>query len=72
MPGPVTTPDDLANADGVLKELLFHEMLARGIYLAGRGFVAMSLAIGDPERPCRDCHRAAGVRHGNDGKFTIA
>ena len=49
MPAPVTTPDDLANADGVLKELLFHEMLARGIYLAGRGFVAMSLAIGDSE-----------------------
>ena len=24
-------------------------MPARGIYLAGRGFVAMSLAIGDPE-----------------------
>ncbi len=49
VPGPVTTPGDLLNADNVLKELLFHEMLARGIYLAGRGFVALSLAIGDDE-----------------------
>lgn len=47
--GPVTTPGDLLTADGVLKELLFHEMLARGIYLAGRGFVALSLTIGDAE-----------------------
>ena len=49
VPGPVITPGDLLAADTVLKELLFHEMLARRIYLAGRGFVALSLAIGDAE-----------------------
>ena len=40
--GPVDVADDLAGADPVLKELLFHELLDRGIYLAPRGYIAMS------------------------------
>jgi glutamate-1-semialdehyde 2,1-aminomutase len=50
--GPVTSPDDLADADPVLKQLLFHELLDRGIYLAPRGYMALSVAISDA-----DCER---------------
>ena len=47
--GPVRTPADLAGTDPVLKELLFHHLVERGIFLAARGFVAMSLAITDAD-----------------------
>ncbi len=43
--GPVASPADLAGSDHGAKEVLFHELLERGIYLAGRGMVALSLAI---------------------------
>ncbi len=45
VPGPVTGPDDLAEADSRQLELLFHELLERGVYIAPRGFVALSLAV---------------------------
>jgi len=47
--GPVTSPYDLAAADPVLKELLFHELLERGIYLAPRGYMALSVALTDAD-----------------------
>ncbi len=47
--GPVTSPDDLSDTDAVLKALLFHELLDRGIYLAPRGYVALSTAITDDD-----------------------
>ncbi len=47
--GPVRSPADLAGSDLVLKQLLFHHLVERGIFLAVRGFVAMSLAITDDE-----------------------
>ena len=50
--GPVRSPADLASTDAVLKEVLFHQLVERGIFLAARGFVAMSLAITDA-----DCDR---------------
>ena len=50
--GPVSSPHDLAAADPVLRELLFHELLDRGIYLAPRGYMALSVAISDD-----DCDR---------------
>jgi glutamate-1-semialdehyde 2,1-aminomutase len=50
--GPVSSPDDLGAADPVLKELLFHELVERGIYLATRGYIALSAAISDD-----DCDR---------------
>jgi glutamate-1-semialdehyde 2,1-aminomutase len=53
--GPVRSPADLVDADPVLKELLFHELLERGIYVAPRGYIAMSAAISDS-----DCDRFAG------------
>ena len=52
--GPVQSPADLAGADPVLKELLFHELVERGIYLAPRGYIAMSAAIDET-----DCDRFA-------------
>jgi glutamate-1-semialdehyde 2,1-aminomutase len=50
--GPVHSPADLTGADPILKELLFHELVERGIYLAPRGYIAMSAAIDD-----NDCDR---------------
>ena len=54
--GSVRSPSDLAGSDPVLKELLFHELVDRGIYLASRGLVAMSMAISDD-----DCDRFVAV-----------
>jgi glutamate-1-semialdehyde 2,1-aminomutase len=47
--GPVQSPDDIAAADPVLKELLFLELVERGIYLAPRGYIALSIAIDDAD-----------------------
>jgi glutamate-1-semialdehyde 2,1-aminomutase len=46
---PVRSPADLHDADPDLKELLFHEVLHRGVYMAPRGFVALSLAVTDDD-----------------------
>jgi glutamate-1-semialdehyde 2,1-aminomutase len=50
--GPVLAPNDLDGGDPLLKELLFHELIDRGIYLARRGYIALSTAITDD-----DCDR---------------
>ena len=47
--GAVRSPADLVGADEVLEELLFHHLVERGIFLAARGFVVMSLAINDAD-----------------------
>jgi glutamate-1-semialdehyde 2,1-aminomutase len=49
VPGPVRSPRDLADTDPDLKQLLFHELVDRGIYLAARGYVALSAAITDDD-----------------------
>jgi glutamate-1-semialdehyde 2,1-aminomutase len=46
---PVRSPADLHDADHDLRELLFHEVLHRGVYMAPRGFVALSLAVTDDD-----------------------
>ncbi|QCI66286.1 aspartate aminotransferase family protein [Phreatobacter stygius] len=46
---PVLTPADAAAGDPRLKELFFFDMLDRGIYLARRAMMALSLEIGDAE-----------------------
>ena len=48
-PGPVTSPTDLDDADPVLKDLVFHELVDRGFYLAARGFIALSAVITDDD-----------------------
>ena len=47
--GPVCRPADLDDADATLKELLFHALLERGMYLARRGYIALSAAISDDD-----------------------
>jgi glutamate-1-semialdehyde 2,1-aminomutase len=47
--GLITNPHDAAKADLRLKRLLFFHLLEDGIYLAERGFMALSMVIGDAE-----------------------
>ncbi len=47
--GPIRRPGDVQGVDSRLGELLFHAMLDRGVYLARRGFIALSLAISDAD-----------------------
>jgi glutamate-1-semialdehyde 2,1-aminomutase len=47
--GPVTAVSDLGTADARLKELLFLDMLDEGYYFAARGYIALTMAIGDGE-----------------------
>lgn len=55
--GDIRSPDDLAKADQRLKRLLFLDLLDAGIYMAERGFMALSLMVTDD-----DCTRVvAGV-----------
>ena len=49
MRGPIRCPEDAAKANAKLKELFFFDMLARGIWLARRGMMTVSLPIGDAE-----------------------
>ena len=49
VPGPVRSPRDLAGADDRLRELLFLDLLERGWYMARRGFIALSLEVGDDD-----------------------
>ncbi len=46
---PVSSPADLAGADARIGELVFHGLVARGHYLARRGFIALSLAVTDDD-----------------------
>jgi glutamate-1-semialdehyde 2,1-aminomutase len=45
----IRTPVDAADGDANLKGLFFFDMLRRGVYMARRGFMALSLPIGDAE-----------------------
>jgi glutamate-1-semialdehyde 2,1-aminomutase len=45
----VESPADAAKADAKLKELFFFDMLARGIWLARRGMMSLSLPNGEAE-----------------------
>jgi glutamate-1-semialdehyde 2,1-aminomutase len=46
---PIASPDDVAGTDPRAKELLFFDLLERGIFLARRGLIALSLPFGDAE-----------------------
>jgi glutamate-1-semialdehyde 2,1-aminomutase len=46
---PIRTPSDAATADADVKALFFFDMLNRGVYVSRKGFVALSLPIGDAE-----------------------
>jgi glutamate-1-semialdehyde 2,1-aminomutase len=47
--GVLQTAADAAAVDPLLRDVLYFDMLERGFYLAQRGFIALSLAIGDDE-----------------------
>jgi glutamate-1-semialdehyde 2,1-aminomutase len=47
--GPVRSAADLVEADDRWKELLFFHLLAAGIYIARRGFIALSIEITDAD-----------------------
>ena len=45
VPGPVERWSDIARVDPRWRRLLFHDLLARGYYVAERGYLALSLAL---------------------------
>lgn len=47
--GHVRSPGDLARADPRWRDLLFHDLLADGFYLAPRGYMALSLDVTDDD-----------------------
>ena len=47
--GSITSPDDVAKADIRLRRLLYFHLLEDGIYMAERGYIALSLMISDAE-----------------------
>src|SRR5262249_48931205 len=47
--GEIKTAADVAAVDPLLRDLLYFDLLERGFYLARRGFIALSLTIGDDE-----------------------
>ncbi len=49
MLGPVNSVTDLVQADVRLRDLMFFDLLERGVYIARRGFIALSLPFGDRE-----------------------
>lgn len=48
-PGPVARWSDVADVDPRWRRLFFHELLARGFYIAERGYLALSLAVTDDD-----------------------
>lgn len=54
--GAITRPEDLEASDKSLRQLLFLDLLEQGIYMAERGFMALSLMVTDA-----DCDRVAGA-----------
>ena len=49
IPGPIVRWSDLSGVDRRWRQLLFHALLARGFYIAERGYLALSLAVTDAE-----------------------
>ena len=54
--GPFNSPADVAKTDKRLRQLLFLDMLEQGIYMAERGFIALSLMVTDA-----DCDRVVAA-----------
>jgi glutamate-1-semialdehyde 2,1-aminomutase len=50
--GEINSPHDIENTDKRLRQLLFLDLLEQGIYIAERGFMALSLVVTDA-----DCDR---------------
>jgi glutamate-1-semialdehyde 2,1-aminomutase len=48
-PGPVTSADDLRNADDRWRELFFFDAMEAGFFVARRGFIALSIEVTDAD-----------------------
>ena len=46
---PIKTAADIATSNQDAKELFFFDMMAAGIWIARRGFIALNIMIGDRE-----------------------
>ena len=46
---PIRTAADIASSNQDAKELFFFDMMAAGIWIARRGFVALNIMIGEAE-----------------------
>ena len=49
VPGPVRSPADLGDADPRWRQLLFHDLLEAGFYLAPRGYLALTMDVSDDD-----------------------
>ncbi|MBI2719203.1 MAG: aminotransferase class III-fold pyridoxal phosphate-dependent enzyme [Rhizobiales bacterium] len=67
--GDVTSPDDLTHADKRLRQLLFLDLLDDGIYIAERGFMALSLMVTDDD--CRGVVAAVEKFIGRRREFLV-
>ena len=47
--GAVSTPEQIEDADKRLRQLLFFDLLDQGVYIAERGFLALSLMVTDDD-----------------------
>jgi glutamate-1-semialdehyde 2,1-aminomutase len=47
--GDIRTPDDTGKADPRLRQLLYLDLLQEGYYVAGRGYMALSLTVSDED-----------------------
>ena len=56
MSGEINSPHDIEHTDKRLRQLLFLDLLEDGIYMAERGFMALSLMVTDA-----DCDRLVGA-----------
>ena len=54
--GAINTPHDIEETDKRLRQLLFLDLLEQGIYMAERGFMALSLMVRD-----EDCATIFGI-----------
>lgn len=54
--GEIASPHDLEKTDKRLRQLLFLDLLEQGVYMAERGFMALSLMVTDA-----DCDRVVGA-----------
>jgi glutamate-1-semialdehyde 2,1-aminomutase len=46
---PLRCPADLAGSDSRAKDLLYYALIERGVFMARRGFIALSLPFGDAQ-----------------------
>lgn len=63
--GPVRNVRDLAQSMQALRELFYFHMLERGVWLARRGMINLSLPLGEPEFEELEAAVASFVSHAN-------